>query len=143
MKVAKVSIPYSFVLLKYKDDVACSDPKECYKICGNEIGCSNIAYPKLVISIMPHGGRGLMLAVMMASLMSSLTSVFNSSSAIFTMDIWKRVRPKAKDWELMVIGRCFIVILVVLSIFWIPVIQASKGMKTKKNIANTLDLIII
>lgn len=45
-----------------------------------------------------------MLAVMMASLMSSLTSIFNSASAIFTIDIWKRVRPKSKDWELMIVG---------------------------------------
>ncbi len=46
---------------------------------------------------MPHGARGLMLAVMMAALMSSLTSIFNSSSTIFTMDIYKRIRTNAKD----------------------------------------------
>jgi Na+/proline symporter len=46
-----------------------------------------------------------MLAAMMAALMSSLTSVFNSSSTIFTMDIWKRLRPGAADGELLVIGR--------------------------------------
>ncbi len=40
--------------------------------------------------------RGLMLAVMMAALMSSLTSIFNSSSALFTMDIWRRIRPNSK-----------------------------------------------
>ena len=68
-----------------------------------------------------------MLGVMMASLLSSLTSVFNSSSAIFTIDIWKRLRPRARDWELMIVGRCFILILVFFSILWIPVIQASKG----------------
>ena len=51
------------------------------------------------------GLRGLMLAAMMAALMSSLTSVFNSSSTIFTMDIWKRLRPGAADGELLVIGR--------------------------------------
>lgn len=76
---------------------------------------------------MPPGARGLMLAVMMAALMSSLTSIFNSSSAIFTMDIWKRIRPKSKDWELMVVGRVFVVVLVVISILWIPIIQASQG----------------
>lgn len=68
-----------------------------------------------------------MLAVMMAALMSSLTSIFNSSSAIFTMDIWKRIRPQSKDWELMVVGRLFVVVLVVISILWIPIIQASQG----------------
>jgi uncharacterized sodium:solute symporter family permease YidK len=59
--------------------------------------------------------------------MSSLTSIFNSASAIFTMDIWKRVRPKSKDWELMIVGRVFVIILVVCSILWIPIIQASQG----------------
>ena len=68
-----------------------------------------------------------MLAVMMASLMSSLTSIFNSSSAIFTMDIWRRLRPNCKDWELMIVGRCFVLVLVTISILWIPVIQASQG----------------
>ena len=68
-----------------------------------------------------------MLAVMMAALMSSLTSIFNSSSVIFTMDIWKRIRPKAKQSELMVVGRLFVVVLVAISILWIPIIQVSQG----------------
>jgi Na+/proline symporter len=46
-----------------------------------------------------------MLAAMMAALMSSLTSVFNSASTIFTMDIWHRMRRKATDRELLVVGR--------------------------------------
>lgn len=81
----------------------------------------------MVIKLMPAGARGLMLAVMMAALMSSLTSIFNSSSVIFTMDIWRRIRPRSHDWELMIVGRVFVVILVVVSILWIPVIQASQG----------------
>ena len=70
-----------------------------------------------------------MLAVMVAALMSSLTSIFNSSSVIFTVDIWKRIRPKCKDMELMVIGRLFIVFMVVVSIVWIPIIQHNQGSK--------------
>ena len=68
-----------------------------------------------------------MLAVMMAALMSSLTSIFNSSSAIFTMDIWRRIRPNSKQWELMMVGRIFVLVLVGLSILWIPIIQVSQG----------------
>jgi uncharacterized sodium:solute symporter family permease YidK len=68
-----------------------------------------------------------MLAVMMAELMASLTAIFNSASTIFTMDIWERLRPKARDWELMVVGRLFVVALVAVSILWIPIIQASQG----------------
>ena len=76
---------------------------------------------------MPIGARGLMLAVMMAALMSSLTSVFNSSSTIFTFDIYKRIRTNARDWELMIVGRLFVVALLVLSIASIPIIESSKG----------------
>lgn len=46
-----------------------------------------------------------MVAVMMAALMSSLTSIFNSSSTLFTMDIWKRLRPGAGERELLLVGR--------------------------------------
>ena len=64
-----------------------------------------------------------MLAVMMAALMSSLTSFFNSSSTIFTMDIWTRVRNKPSETELLVVGRTFVIVLVAVSIAWIPIIQ--------------------
>ena len=63
-----------------------------------------------------------MLAVMMAALMSSLTSIFNSSSTIFTMDIWTRIRRKPSDTELLVVGRTFVIFLVAISIAWIPII---------------------
>ncbi|XP_046783886.1 sodium/glucose cotransporter 5 isoform X16 [Gallus gallus] len=87
------------------DAVACVDPEECTRVCGAAVGCSNIAYPKLVVELMPSGLRGLMIAVMMAALMSSLTSIFNSSSTLFTMDIWRRMRPGASERELLMVGR--------------------------------------
>lgn len=71
----------------FPDQVACADPDICQKVCGNPSGCSDIAYPKLVLEILPTGLRGLMIAVMVAALMSSLTSIFNSASTIFTMEI--------------------------------------------------------
>lgn len=55
--------------------------------------------------VLPPGLRGLMIAVMMAALMSSLTSIFNSSSTLFTMDIWRRLRPCAGERELLLVGR--------------------------------------
>nr|WLN44354.1 AAT14 [Sinonovacula rivularis] len=111
----------------FTDQVACVDPDVCQEVCDNRAGCTNIAYPKLVLELMPIGLRGLMLAAMMAALMSSLTSVFNSSSTIFTIDIWQRIRPGASDGELLVIGRAFVLVLVVISVLWIPVLQASQG----------------
>ncbi|NXE96384.1 SC5AA protein, partial [Menura novaehollandiae] len=111
----------------YPDSVACVDPEECARVCGAAVGCSNIAYPKLVVELMPSGLRGLMIAVMMAALMSSLTSIFNSSSTLFTMDIWRKLRPGAGDRELLFVGRVVTVVLVALSVVWIPILQSSSG----------------
>ena len=68
-----------------------------------------------------------MLAVMLAALMSSLTSIFNSSSTIFTMDIYPRLRSNPSEVELLLVGRMFVLFLVAVSIVWIPIIQASQG----------------
>uniref|UniRef100_A0A8B9TUQ9 Solute carrier family 5 member 9 n=1 Tax=Anas platyrhynchos TaxID=8839 RepID=A0A8B9TUQ9_ANAPL len=111
----------------YPDEVGCVDPDICRRVCGAAVGCSNIAYPKLVIELMPDGLRGLMIAVMMAALMSSLTSIFNSSSTLFVIDIWQRIRKQASEQELMIVGRVFILILVVISILWIPIIQSANS----------------
>ncbi|XP_029803420.1 sodium/myo-inositol cotransporter 2 [Suricata suricatta] len=111
----------------FPDQVACADPETCLKVCSNPSGCSDIAYPKLVLELLPTGLRGLMMAVMVAALMSSLTSIFNSASTIFTMDLWNYVRPRASERELMIVGRVFVLVLVLISILWIPVVQASQG----------------
>ncbi|NXX81100.1 SC5AB protein, partial [Urocolius indicus] len=111
----------------FPDLVACADAEVCQKICGNPSGCSDIAYPKLVLELLPVGLRGLMMAVMIAALMSSLTSIFNSASTIFTMDLWKLFRPRCSEWELMIVGRVFVLLLTVVSILWIPLVQAGQG----------------
>uniref|UniRef100_A0A2K6LGK2 Sodium/mannose cotransporter SLC5A10 n=2 Tax=Rhinopithecus TaxID=542827 RepID=A0A2K6LGK2_RHIBE len=111
----------------FPDDVGCVVPSECLRACGAEVGCSNIAYPKLVMELMPIGLRGLMIAVMLAALMSSLTSIFNSSSTLFTMDIWRRLRPRSGEQELLLVGRLVIVALIGVSVAWIPVLQGSNS----------------
>uniref|UniRef100_A0A7N6FDG2 Sodium/glucose cotransporter 2 n=1 Tax=Anabas testudineus TaxID=64144 RepID=A0A7N6FDG2_ANATE len=111
----------------YPEEVGCVVPEVCKQVCGTEVGCSNIAYPKLVVSVMPNGLRGLMLAVMLAALMSSLASIFNSSSTLFTMDIWTRIRPQATERELIVVGRVWVLCIVAISICWIPIVQAAQS----------------
>uniref|UniRef100_A0A8D3ED78 Sodium/glucose cotransporter 2 n=1 Tax=Scophthalmus maximus TaxID=52904 RepID=A0A8D3ED78_SCOMX len=111
----------------FPDEVGCVVPEVCKMVCGTEVGCSNIAYPKLVVSVMPNGLRGLMLAVMLAALMSSLASIFNSSSTLFTMDIWTRIRPQAAERELIIVGRVWVLCIVAVSICWIPVVQAAQS----------------
>ncbi|RXN02120.1 Sodium/glucose cotransporter 5 [Acipenser ruthenus] len=71
--------------------------------------------------------RGLMIAVMMAALMSSLTSIFNSSSTLFTIDIWKKYRKNGSERELLLVGRIVTVILVVISVVWIPILQSANS----------------
>ncbi|KAK3720045.1 hypothetical protein QZH41_015449, partial [Actinostola sp. cb2023] len=109
------------------DRVACSVPEKCMEICGSAVGCTNIAYPELVLKLMPTGLRGLMMAVMMAALMSDLTSIFNSASTLFTIDVYGLFRKKASVRELMVVGRVMVAVMTGLSIVWIPVIQNVQG----------------
>uniref|UniRef100_A0A4W4ECA1 Sodium/myo-inositol cotransporter 2 n=1 Tax=Electrophorus electricus TaxID=8005 RepID=A0A4W4ECA1_ELEEL len=119
-------LPGMISRILYPDEVACADPEACKKVCGNSVGCSDIAYAKLVMELLPSGLRGLMMAVLLAALMSSLTSIFNSSSTLFTMDLWRHMR-RASEWELMIVGRVFVLVLVVVSVLWIPLVQASQG----------------
>ncbi|HEY7510221.1 MAG TPA: sodium:solute symporter [Vicinamibacteria bacterium] len=81
---------------------------------------SNAAFPLLVVRLMPLGLVGLMIASMLAALMSSLASVFNSSSTIFTMDFYRKVRPSASERELVNVGRVATLIMVGLGLLWIP-----------------------
>jgi SSS family transporter len=118
-----IVFPGMIARVLYTDTVACADPEVCEKVCGQS-SCTNIAFPTLVLELMPYGLRGLMLSVMMSALVSSLTSIFNSSSTIFTMDIWRRIRKGATDVELMIVGRLCVIILVGVGIAWIPIVQS-------------------
>ncbi|CAL8387333.1 unnamed protein product [Boreogadus saida] len=111
----------------YPNEIGCVDPDECLKFCDASVGCTNLAYPKLVVDLMPNGLRGLMLSVMLASLMSSLTSIFNSASTLFTMDIYTKFRRTASEKELMLAGRVFMLALIGVSIAWIPIVQSAQS----------------
>ncbi|XP_068956874.1 solute carrier family 5 member 4-like isoform X2 [Petaurus breviceps papuanus] len=111
----------------YPDEIGCVVPSECEKHCGISVGCANMAYPKLVIELMPDGLRGLMLSAVLASLMSSLTSIFNSSSTLFTIDIYTKIRKRASERELLIVGRLFIIFMIVISIAWVPLVQSGQN----------------
>jgi SSS family solute:Na+ symporter len=81
---------------------------------------SNTAFPLLVVRLMPPGFQGVMVAAMLAALMSSLSAVFNSSSTIFTMDFYKKLRPAASEKHLVNVGRAATTIMVILGLAWIP-----------------------
>lgn len=111
----------------YPDDIGCADPGLCTAICDNKYGCSDIAYPLLVLRIMPAGLRGVMMAVMLSALMSSLTSIFNSAGTIFTLDLWTKFRPQASQREEIFVGRIFVVLLAAFGFAWVPVMQITAG----------------
>lgn len=81
---------------------------------------SNSAFPTIVVELLPAGLLGVMIAAMLAALMSSLSAVFNSSSTIFTMDFYKRWRPASSESHLVAVGRVATVIMVALGLAWIP-----------------------
>ncbi|XP_069120112.1 sodium/mannose cotransporter SLC5A10-like [Argopecten irradians] len=111
----------------FTDEVACADPDECMRICENPVGCSNIAYPKMILELLPDGLRGFLIAVILSAIMSSLTSIFNSSSTLVTMDLWRRFRPLSTQKELLIVGRVVILFMCAISVAWLPVIKASQG----------------
>ncbi|KAM4649584.1 sodium/glucose cotransporter 1 isoform 2-T2 [Amazona ochrocephala] len=86
-----------------------------------------IVMPGMISRILYTGLRGLMLSVMLASLMSSLTSIFNSASTLFTMDIYTKIRTRPSEKELMIAGRSFMLLLIGISIAWVPVVQSAQS----------------
>jgi SSS family solute:Na+ symporter len=86
------------------------------------------AFPLLVAYVLPVGVRGLVVAGLLAALMSSLAGVFNASSTLFTMDFYSRLRPKVTQHQLVWMGRVATTVMVVIGLFWIPVIKGGKGL---------------
>jgi len=85
------------------------------------------AFPMLVKTLLPVGLKGLVAGGLMAALMSSLASVFNSCSTIFTIDIYKKLKPKKSEIELLTTGKIATAIIVVLGIVWIPIMERIGG----------------
>ena len=85
------------------------------------------AFAALLMDKMPVGFRGLVVAGLMAALMSSLASVFNSCSTLFTVDIYKKLYPDTPEKKLLSVGRVATGIVVVLGILWIPIMQNISG----------------
>jgi solute:Na+ symporter, SSS family len=81
------------------------------------------AFAALLMNKMPAGLRGLVAAGLLAALMSSLASVFNSCSTLFTVDIYKKLHPDTSENKLVNIGRIATAIVVLLGIAWIPIMQ--------------------
>ncbi|MDA9773682.1 sodium:solute symporter [Saprospiraceae bacterium] len=88
---------------------------------------SDQVFPVLVQALLPVGVKGLVAGGLMAALMSSLASVFNSSSTLFTVDIFKKMYPDTEEQKLVNIGRFATVIIVILGMLWIPIMNKIGG----------------
>jgi solute:Na+ symporter, SSS family len=86
------------------------------------------AFPLMVQAVLPVGVRGLVVAGLLAALMSSLAGAFNASSTLFTMDLYRTVRPNATQRQLVWIGRVATTVMVLIALAWIPVIQGARGL---------------
>lgn len=92
-----------------------------------ELESSNQALPALIAALLPAGVRGLVVAGLLAALMSSLSSVFNSCSTLITLDIYKKMRPEASERRLVVVGQLSTIVLVALGLAWIPLMDKISG----------------
>ncbi|RXM29220.1 Sodium/glucose cotransporter 4 [Acipenser ruthenus] len=95
----------------YPDDVACVVPSECERICGVKVGCSNIAYPKLVVELMPVVVSILWIPIIQSAnsgqlfdYIQAITSYLSPPiAALFIMAVfWKRVNESGAFWGLMI-----------------------------------------
>ncbi len=96
---------------------------------GNAIPqAAQAAFPLMVKDLLPAGLRGIVVAGLLAALMSSMAGAFNASSTLFTMDLYTKFRPNASQHQLVWVGRAATVAMVVISLLWIPVIQGARGL---------------
>ena len=85
---------------------------------------ADAAFPSLVSKLLPAGVKGIVVCGILAALMSSLASLFNSSAMLFTIDFYKRFRPNTPEKKLVVIGQVATVVIVLLGILWIPIMRS-------------------
>ena len=86
------------------------------------------AFPLMVKHLLPAGIRGIVVAGLLAALMSSMAGAFNASSTLFTMDLYQKFRPQASQHRLVWVGRFATAVMVLISLLWIPVIQGARGL---------------
>ncbi len=104
-----------FIQRELRDTKIDGETVKAFTIQGDQV------FPTLVTSLLPTGVRGLIVACLLAALMSSLASLFNSSAALFTVDIYEKLRPGKSQKHLLTVGRVATVVVVGVGMIWIPV----------------------
>ncbi len=94
------------------------------EVCNNLSDCPNLTYPVLLFQLLPVGVLGLVVAGLMAAMMSSVSATFNSASTLVTMDFVKQLKPEMTSKQLVKVGQVTTIILVILAISWVPFIES-------------------
>jgi solute:Na+ symporter, SSS family len=89
-----------------------------------ELNSPDAAFSSLVSNLLPVGVRGIVIGGLVAALMSSLGSLFNSSAILFTKDFYQKFRPESSEKHLVRVGRIATTVIVVLGVLWIPVMRS-------------------
>lgn len=84
-------------------------------------------FPTLVTTLLPAVFRGLVVAGLVAALMSSLASLFNSVATLFTVDVYKKLHADVSEKWLVHVGRLTTVVMTTLGLVWLPIMKAVSG----------------
>jgi SSS family solute:Na+ symporter len=87
------------------------------------LNSNDAAFSTLVTELLPIGFKGIVIGGILAALMSSLASLFNSSAMLFTVDFYQKYKPNASDRHYVIVGRIATIVIVILGIAWIPVMK--------------------
>jgi SSS family transporter len=85
------------------------------------VSSSDSAFAAMVATLLPKGVTGIVVCGLLAALMSSLASLFNSSAMLFTEDFYKKMRPNQTPLHYLNVGRMATAAVVILGVLWIPV----------------------
>ncbi len=88
-----------------------------------QLAGNDAAFSTLVKVLLPKGFTGIVVGGILAALMSSLASLFNSSSMLFTVDFYQKYKPGKTQKHYVNVGRLATVVVVILGILWIPVMR--------------------
>ena len=92
-------------------------------VCSDLSDCPNLTYPVLLFQLLPVGVLGLVVAGLMAAMMSSVSATFNSASTLVTMDFVRQIKPEFTSKQLVRVGQITTLVLVILAILWVPLIE--------------------
>jgi SSS family solute:Na+ symporter len=113
-------LPGVFAIILFKDlDLSQISSGDCQ----NLVDCPDMTYPTLLFQLLPSGLLGLVLAGLLAAMMSSVSATFNSASTLITMDFVQKYKPEMSSKDLVRTGQIATLVLVVLASLWAPQIE--------------------